>query len=101
MTQMTNKAYELMIILKPMLPEDIRSGIEKRLKGIIEKNSGKVLLSDVWGKKHLAYHINKHEEGYYIVYDIEMPADKLGEIEAEIKLISDILRYIIVRKDNQ
>lgn len=96
-----NRAYELMVILKPMLPEDIRAGIEKRIKGIIEKNQGKLESSDVWGKKHLAYEINKHEEGYYIVYSLSLPTSAVDEVESEIKLINDILRFSMSRKDNQ
>lgn len=90
-----------MVILKPMLPEDIRKGVEGRLSKQVEKNKGKIKSSDIWGKKHLAYPINTHEEGYYIVYKLEVEPSKVTELESEIKLINDILRYTIVREDNQ
>jgi small subunit ribosomal protein S6 len=94
-------AYELMIILKPLLPEDIRSGIEKRLNSLVKKLGGDVKSSDVWGKKHLAYKIGSHEEGYYIVYDIDLPGENLKEFDTELKLFNDIIRFLITKKDNQ
>lgn len=93
--------YELMVILKPLLPEDIRSGIEKRLSTLIKNNGGKITETDVWGKRHLAYPINKHDEGYYIVYQIEMPGESVEIIEKELKLFADILRFLVTRADNQ
>jgi small subunit ribosomal protein S6 len=95
------KDYELMVILKPLLPEDIKSGIDKRLKGLISKLEGKLTATDVWGKRHLAYQIESHEEGYYIIYKIELSTDKLDELNSELKLFNDILRFLIVREDNQ
>jgi ribosomal protein S6 len=48
------KKYELMVILKPLLPQDIRAKIETKLKKILKEGNGKILSEDVWGKKHLA-----------------------------------------------
>ncbi len=96
-----NKEYELMVILKPLLPEDIRSGIEKRLETLIKKMKGSIKDTDVWGKRHLAYKIDNHEEGYYIVYDLELDPSKVKEMNEEIKLFNDIIRFILIRKDNQ
>ena len=93
--------YELMVILKPMLPEDIRAGIESRLKKVISKANGKIISTDVWGRKHLAYKINNQDEGYYIIYKLDINPDKVTGIKTELKLFNDILRYIIVREDNQ
>jgi len=93
--------YELMVVLKPLLPEDIRAGIEKRLSNVITKAKGKILATDVWGKRHLAYKIKGHEEGYYVVYKLEISKDQVDVISKELKLISDILRILLVREDKQ
>lgn len=95
------KDYELMVVIKPMLPEDIRSGVEKKLKAIIKKHDNEIVESDVWGKKHLAYPIKKHEEGYYIVYKLKCNPETVHEMGEEIKIINDILRYMLIREDNQ
>lgn len=93
--------YELMIILKALLPEDIRANIEKKLSKLVKDFGGKIANTDVWGKKHLAYKINGHDEGYYIVYKLELPADKADELSRELKLFSDILRFMLIKFENQ
>lgn len=95
------KKYELMIILKPLLPQDIRQKTEDKLKEILKEADGKILSSDVWGKKHLAYPINKHEDGYYIIYTVELEEGKMDLVEKEIHMISEILRYMFVIEDNK
>lgn len=91
--------YELMVILKPLLPEDIRAGIQKRLESLVKKAKGSIVSQDTWGKRHLAYPIKKHEEGYYIVYDLELDPAHIVEFQKELKLISDILRSLLSKKD--
>ena len=91
--------YELMVILKPLLPEDIRTGVLKKMEGIITKHNGKVISQDSWGKKHLAYPINKHKEGYYIVYKLELEGKQIKEIQTNIKLMNDILRVLLIKED--
>jgi small subunit ribosomal protein S6 len=92
--------YELMIILKSLLPEDIRNGVLKRVENLVTSQNGAINKLDTWGKRHLAYTINKHEEGYYVVYDITLPnSSTTNGIKEELNLISDILRFILIKKD--
>lgn len=92
--------YELMVIIKPLLPEDIKSKVLSKIEKQIAKFEGKILKTDVWGKRHLAYNIKKHEEGYYVVLDIEMPEENAPELENALKLQSDVLRHLLIREDN-
>lgn len=91
--------YELMVVLKPLLPEDIRTGIQKKIESLLEKAEGKVLSQDNWGKRHLAYPIKKHEEGYYIVYTLELGESHIVQFKQDLKSISDILRLLLSKKD--
>lgn len=84
-----------MVILKPLLPEDIRANIQSKIEKLVVAGKGTVTATDVWGKKHLAYDIKKHEEGYYIVYKMEMPAASAAALQHELKLMSDILRSLL------
>lgn len=93
------KKYELMVILKPLLPEDIRSGIQSKLEKFIKDHKGEVQNLDVWGKKHLAYPINKHEEGYYMVYNLTLDPNFSDKFQNELKLMNDILRFILIKLD--
>jgi len=89
--------YELMVILKPLLPEDIRAGIQKKIEKNIKDAKGEIQNTDVWGKRHLAYKIKKHEEGYYIVYKIQLEPSLSDAFQRELKLMNDILRFILIK----
>jgi len=91
--------YESMVILKPLLPEDIRAGIQSKLDSLLKKFKGKIISQDNWGKRHLAYPIKKHEEGYYIVYQLDVVPSHIDELKKEFKLMNDILRFLIIKKD--
>lgn len=90
--------YEFMVVLKPFLPEDVRIKLQKDIKGIFEKVGGKFEKEDLWGKRHLSYNIKGHEEGYYILYDLTLPAKGVEKVNNELRLIGDILRYILIKK---
>lgn len=91
--------YELMIVLKPQLPENVRMGIESKILEMLETADGKVSKVDAWGKKHLAYKIAGHNEGYYIVYEFKTAPARVEAIEKSLKLNKDVLRYLIVNED--
>ncbi len=97
---MAKNKYELMVIIKPMLPENVRMGVESKIIETLESVDGKVLKTDVWGKKHLAYPIKKHIEGYYIVYDFETSPEGIKSIDKSLKLNKEILRYLLINKES-
>lgn len=88
--------YELMVIIKPILTEEERLKVQKKFQAHIEKLAAKVTQTDVWGKRHLAYEISDHKEGYYIVYKIEMEPGKVAELEGYIKLNDAFIRHILI-----
>jgi small subunit ribosomal protein S6 len=90
--------YELMVIIKPMLPENVRMGVESKIIETLEMNDGKVVKSDVWGKRHLAYKIGTHAEGYYAIYEFETAPEELKNIEKSLKMNKEMLRYLLVNK---
>lgn len=94
------KKYELMVILKPLLPEDIRAVIQKKLEKHVKDAKGSVSAIDVWGKRHLAYPIKKHEEGYYIVYQLTLEPEKVDKFQKELKLMNDILRFLLINLES-
>jgi len=91
--------YEVMIVLKPLLPDDIRSAINKSIVDTVEQLGGKVVETDVWGKRYLAYPIMSHKEGYYILYNVDMPTSNVAELERQLRLKQEILRFLVVKRD--
>ncbi|MEI6462629.1 MAG: 30S ribosomal protein S6 [bacterium] len=91
--------YELVVILKALLPEDVRLSAQSKIEGLVKTSGGKIEKTDVWGKKHLAYRINKHDEGYYILYRIELERSKTDSFRTNLGLIPELLRYLLIKEE--
>lgn len=90
------KVYEMMVALKPLLPDDLRKEIHKEFVDMVEKEKGEILDVDVWGKRYLAYEIDGHNEGYYIIYGFKAFPDNIAEMKRQLELRQEILRFMIV-----
>lgn len=92
--------YEIAILYDPGLEVDL-SKAEDRVKKIFADNKAKVVSSDNWGKKKLAYPINKHEHAVYVFYTVEIPAENVGKVESTLNITDEVMRYLIVRQDEK
>ncbi|WP_115685659.1 30S ribosomal protein S6 [Corynebacterium senegalense] len=91
--------YEVMIILDPQQDErTVTPSLDKFLE-IVRKENGTVEKVDVWGKRRLAYPINKKEEGIYAVVNLLCEADTVGELDRVLNLNDNILRTKVMRTD--
>ncbi|WP_291314384.1 30S ribosomal protein S6 [Corynebacterium sp. UBA2622] len=91
--------YEVMIILDPQQDErTVAPSLDKFLE-IVRKENGTVEKVDVWGKRRLAYPINKKEEGVYAVVNLECEADTVAELDRVLSLNDNILRTKVLRTD--
>jgi small subunit ribosomal protein S6 len=93
------KNYEMMVALKPLLPDDVRKLLHKEIVELVEKDKGEVLDVDVWGKRYLSFKINGHNEGYYIVYNFKAYPSVIAEMRRLMELKQEILRFMIVEVD--
>lgn len=95
------RKYELMVILDPTIEErSVGTSMEKILKQVTA-DGGSVENIDVWGKRHLAYEIQKHSEGIYVVADITTTSDMAKEIDRQLGLNESVLRTKLLRKDTK
>lgn len=92
--------YELAVVYDPGLEVDL-SKAEDRVKKIIADNKGKIVANDNWGKRKLAYPINKNEHGVYVFYTVELEPTSLGKIESTLNITNEVIRYLIVRQDEK
>lgn len=93
------RPYELMIILDPALDErSVGQSIEKLLRGAIG-DTGSVEKVDVWGKRRLAYEINKQSEGNYVVVHMDVTPEVAQEINRQLTLNESVLRTKLLRRD--
>ncbi len=90
------KKYELMLILSPDLRESEVKKKLKELEGMMEKAGGKILEEDLWGKKKLAYRIQKHNEGIYMVYNLELPNTFIKELKDHFRIEKEVMRSMLI-----
>jgi len=91
--------YELVFIVQPELEEEAVTALVDKVTQTISELKGQVNQVDSWGKRRLAYPIKKYLEGLYFLMQVQLPTTAVRELERALKLMEDIIRYLIVRKD--
>lgn len=91
--------YELALVVSAKIDDDDRTAAVDKAKAIIEKAGGTVTNVDEWGKKRLAYEIQKMKEGYYYFIQFDAEADSPAQIEANVRIMESVIRYLCVRQD--
>ena len=87
--------YESMIVISTKQEEDVIKGLVEKFKSLIEEN-GTLVSVDEWGKKRLAYMINKETEGYYVLYTFEAKPEFPAELSRRLKITEGLLRSMII-----
>ena len=91
--------YELALVVSAKVDDDARAAAVDKAKSIIEKAGGTVTNVDDWGKKRLAYEIQKMKEGYYYFIQFDGNAECPAKIEAKVRIMESVIRYLCVRQD--
>jgi small subunit ribosomal protein S6 len=89
--------YELMLIVNPNADEERQKEIVERLRTTVEKDKGNIAGVDEWGKKKLAYEIEKEPEGVYTVITFTATPATLAEVERVLGITDEVLRFMTVR----
>jgi small subunit ribosomal protein S6 len=90
--------YEIGVLIDPGLEVDLEKATSK-LEKIFKDNDAKIIKTDNWGKKKLAYVIKKHDHAIYIFYTLEIPPLNVIKIEKILNITEEVIRFIIVRPD--
>ena len=91
--------YELAVVLSAALEDEARSAALDRVKDYVEKAGGTITNVDDWGKRKLAYEIQKMSEAYYYFIQFEAETDAPGEIESNVRLMESVIRFLCIKKD--
>lgn len=89
------KEYELMTITKISLGEDGARSISNQIKDLISSGKGKVLDSDLWGKRKFSYEINHESEGRYEVIKFEANPQFIPELNSKLNYIDGLVRFLV------
>jgi small subunit ribosomal protein S6 len=90
--------YEVMIILDPSLDERTVAPSLENYLNVIRTSGGTVEKVDVWGKRRLAYEINKQGEGIYALLDVNSEPDAVKEMDRQLSLSETVLRTKVLRR---
>jgi len=90
--------YELVFILNANLSEDDFTRVLGKVNDQITKLGGTITETNQWGKRRLAYPIKKQAEGNYVLEKVQIQQTALKELDANLKLSEDVLRYLFVRE---
>ena len=93
------RQYEVVYIVHPEADEDGVTAITEKVKGWILAAGGDIEKIDRWGKKRLAYEIRKQRDGHYILIYAKMNAGGPAEVERNLRLTEQVLRFMITRVD--
>ena len=93
--------YELAVVVSAKLEDDERAATIEKVKAYIERFGGQITNVDEWGKKKLAYEVQKMKEAYY--YFIQFDADSTvpAQIESRVRIMENVIRYLCVRQNEQ
>ena len=93
--------YEVMVILDPTLEErTIQPSLDAFLN-VVKTDGGTVEKVDVWGRRRMAYEINKHAEGIYAVIDLQANPAAVQELDRQLNLNESVLRTKVLRPDER
>ena len=93
--------YEGVFIINSDLAGDAAKGIVTQVQELVTKNGGRVDGLQEWGKRRLAYKINKRHEGNYLVMNFQMDSKVTKKFEQALRLNDNVLRFLLVNKDEK
>lgn len=94
------KEYELTVLIHPDLEMNLDPALDK-IKSIIAAGEGEIVKEDSWGKKRLAYTINGQEFAVYQYFELKLPASAPLKISNSLNITDEVLRYLLVTKDEK
>lgn len=90
--------YEIAVLYHPDLEVDL-SKAEQRVTKIFTDNGGKVVNTDNWGKRKLAYPVKKQEHAVYVFYIVDLPGESVRKVETTLNITDEVIRFLITRPD--
>lgn len=88
--------YELMYIIRPTFTDEEFPAAIERVDSIITNLGGEVAEKQPWGKRRLAYPIDRHEDGYYVVARIRLEPGRIAALEEQLRISEDVIRHVLV-----
>ncbi|NCU29560.1 30S ribosomal protein S6 [Candidatus Saccharibacteria bacterium] len=94
------KEYELTVLIHPDLETDLEKALTK-VRALVTDNGGEIIKEDNWGKKKLAYPIQKENFAVYVYFEIKLPSEAPLKISNVLNITDEVLRYLLVKADEK
>ena len=94
-----HRQYELAYVVSPTVTDDGVNELHERVSEIVQQLGGTVDNTDIWGRRRLAYEINRHREGTYVIVLITGPGGMVTELERRLRVMEQLLRHLVIRVD--
>ena len=91
--------YELALVVSAKIEDDARAAVVAKAQEYVTRAGGAVSEVEEWGKKKLAYEIQKQSEGFYYFIQFEAESNVPASVEQDVRIMDNVLRYLVVRKD--
>ena len=93
------RRYELMLIVRPDLPDDKAQAVIDRTTRQIVTSGGQIVKVAPWGRRRLAYQIDRYREGSYHIVLFEAPGEALNDLERTLQITEEVLRHLVTRDE--
>ena len=93
--------YELALVVNAKIEDDARTAVVEKAKEYITRAGGALTDVEDWGKKKLAYDIQKMGEGFYYFIHFDAEASAPAELERHVRIMDNVLRFLCVRTDEK
>ena len=88
--------YELMYIVRPELDDDAVRTAVNRVRGVIEAQNGEVVKTTLWGKRRLAYEVDRLRDGHYVLVVMRLDSDRVAPLDRALKIDETVFRHLLV-----
>ena len=93
--------YELAVVINAVIDDDARAAVLEKVKKYVTRFGGQIADVEEWGKKKLAYEIQKMNEGNYYFIQFDAEASTPAELEQRLRIKDNVLRYLCIRQDEE
>jgi small subunit ribosomal protein S6 len=95
------RRYETIFIASPVLTDEQVDELVRNFEGIIAEQGGELLKTDKWGRKKLAYEVQKFSEGYYTLFEMNAGPSLVAELERRFRNHDSVIKFLSIRMDEQ
>ena len=91
--------YELAVVVNAKIDDDARAAVIEKVQNYVTRFGGQISDVEEWGKKRLAYEVQKMREGFFYFIHFEAETTAPAEIEARLRIMENVMRFLCVRQD--